>query len=163
MFVSLVARDGVSVIEVNVKLPGLGAFPLLARQFHIDALQIALPPIQDFKAKPHRPLVAIVAVEIAAIQTELREVRRVEVGQIVQRVNAATLFGPAFPELEMKVGIGRIFLTHRADHVALVHPCTGDCTLRDAVEMKIDKEQVILSIRRIGSQTFKRTWVEPKP
>ncbi len=68
----------------------------------------------------------------------------------MQRVNAVTLFGPAFPELEMKMGIGRVFLTHRADHVALVHMGAWDHTLRDAVEMKIDKEQVILSVRRIA-------------
>ena len=67
----------------------------------------------------------------------------------MQRVNTAIFLGPAFPELEMKMGIGRVFLTHRADHVALVHLCAWDHTLRDAVEMKIDKEQVILSVRRI--------------
>ena len=50
----------------------------------------------------------------------------------------------------MKMGIGRVFLTHRADHVALVHLGTWDHTLRDAVEMQIDKEQVILSVRRIA-------------
>ena len=49
----------------------------------------------------------------------------------------------------MKMGIGRVFLTHRADHVTLLHLCAWDYTLRDAVEMEIDKEQVILSIRRI--------------
>jgi hypothetical protein len=65
-------------------------------QLHINALQIALPPVQGFKTKPHRPLVAIVAVEITAIQTELREVRRVEVVQIVQRVNTVIFFGFAF-------------------------------------------------------------------
>ena len=67
----------------------------------------------------------------------------------MQRVNAVIFFGTAFPELEMKMGIGRVFLTHRADQVALLHLCTWDHTLRDAVEMEIDKEQVILSIRRI--------------
>ena len=67
----------------------------------------------------------------------------------MQRVNTATLLGTAFPELEMQMGIGRVFLTHRADHVALVHLCAGNHALRDAVEMKIDKEQVILSVRRI--------------
>ena len=73
----------------------------------------------------------------------------VEIGQVVQRMNAATSFGPAFPELEMKMGITRVFLTHRADQVALVHLCTGNHTLRDGVEMKMDKEQVILAVRRI--------------
>ena len=111
---------------------------------------MALPPIRDCKAKPHRPFLAIVAVEITAIQAKLREVRLVEVGQIVLRVNAANLFGTAFPELEMKMGIGRVFLTHRANHVALVYLCAWDHTLRDAVEMEIDKEQVILSIRLIA-------------
>ena len=77
-----------------MKLPGLDA---VALQFHINGLQIALPPVPDFKAKPHRPFLAIVvAVEIAAIQTELREIRRVEVGQIVQRVNTAIFLGPPF-------------------------------------------------------------------
>jgi hypothetical protein len=70
--------------------------------------------------------------------------------QIVQRVHTVLFFRFAFPELEMKMRIGRIFLTHRADHVALVHRCTGNHTLRDAVEMQIDKEQVILAVRRIA-------------
>ena len=68
----------------------------------------------------------------------------------MQRVNAAILFGPAFPELEMQMGIGRVFLTHRADHVALVHLCAWNHTIRDAVEMEIDKKQVILSVRWIA-------------
>jgi hypothetical protein len=146
MFVSLIARNGIPVIEVNVKLPGLAADAL---QFHINALHIALPPVHDVKAKPHHPLVAIVAIEITAIQTEPREVRLVGVVQIVQRMNAVNLFGTAFPELQMKVRILRVFLTHRPDDVALPHLCTWDHTLCDAVEMEIDKKQVILSIRRI--------------
>ena len=44
---------------------------------------IALSPVHDVKTKPHQSLVAIVpAVEIAAIQTESREVRLVGVSQI---------------------------------------------------------------------------------
>lgn len=68
VFVSLVARDGLPAIEVDVKLFWLNA---PAPQLHVNALQIALPPIRGFKANPHRLLVAIVSVEIAAIQTEL--------------------------------------------------------------------------------------------
>ena len=48
----------------------------------------------------------------------------------------------------MKMGIGRVFLTHRADQVTLLHLCAGDYTLCDAVEMKIDNEKVILFFLR---------------
>ena len=147
VLVSFVAIDSHSVIEVDVKFPGCDTAAL---QFHLNGLYIALPAVPDGKAKPHDPFLTIVgAVKIAAIQTESQKVRRIEVGQIAQRVNAATLLGPAFPELEMQMGIGRIFLTHRADHIALVHMSAWNHTLRDAVEMEIDKKQVFLSIRRI--------------
>lgn len=66
-------------------------------------------------------------------------------------MNAASLLVPAFSELEMKMGIGRVFLTHCADHVSLFHRCAWNHTLRDAVEMKIDKKQVILSVHRIAN------------
>jgi hypothetical protein len=130
-----------------VKLPGLAAAAL---QFHSNALQIALPPVRGCKAKSHHPLLAISAVEITAIQAELREARCVEVIQIVERVHTVLFLGFSFSELKMKMGIGRVFLTHCADHVALSYVGAWDHTLGEAVEMKIDKEQVILSIRRIG-------------
>ena len=91
----------------------------------------------------------VAAVEITAIHMELRAVRRVKVEQIGQRVHTIIFFGFAFPEIEMKMGIGRVFLTHRADHVALMHLCASNHTLRDAVKMHIDKEQVMLFVRRI--------------
>lgn len=55
------------------------------------------------------------------------------------------------PGLEVKMRIGCVFLTHRGDQVALVHLCTWNHTLRDAAEMKIDKEQVILAVCRIAN------------
>src|SRR4030095_9588958 len=115
-----------------------------------NAPHIALSPIHDVKTKPHQSLVAIVAaVEIAAIQTESREVSRVEVLQIAQRMNAVNFFGTAFPKLEMKVGILRVFLTDGTDDVALLHLCAWNHTFGDAVEMEIDKEQVIFAVGRI--------------
>ena len=68
----------------------------------------------------------------------------------MQRVDTATLLRPAFPELEMQMGIGRVFLTHRADYVTLMHLCAWDHAIRDAVEMQIDKKQVMLAVRWIA-------------
>ncbi|MEK6801884.1 MAG: hypothetical protein AABZ34_04355 [Nitrospirota bacterium] len=147
VLVSFIAIDGLSVIEVDVKFPGCDT---VARQLHMNSLYIAFPAVPDGKAKPHHPFLAVVAVKIAAIQTRLPEVRRIEVGQIVQRVDAAMLLGPAFPELEMQMGVGRVFLTHRADYVTLMHLCAWDHTICDAVEMEIDKEQIILAVRWIA-------------
>src|SRR5215475_8518571 len=144
--VSLIAIDRVPVIEVNVKVTGRDA---VAFQFHIHGLQIALSPVPDFKAEPDRPFLAVVEVEIRVVQTGLFKICLVEVGKVVQRMNAASLFGPAFPEFDMKMGIGSVFLSHRADQLALLHLFSEYHTLRDAVEMNIEKKQVILSILRI--------------
>ena len=64
-------------------------------------------------------------------------------------MNAVNLFRAAFPKLEMEMGIGRVFLTDCSDDVALLHLRAWNYTLGDAVEMEIDKEQVVLSVRRI--------------
>ena len=143
---ALVAIDRFPIIEGDVKRPGLYTFAL---QRHVNPLHIPFSPISDGKAQPHRSLLTIRAREITAIQTELPEVRLVKVGKIVQRVHAVLFFGFALPELEMQMGIGRVFLTHRADHVALVHVGAWNHPLGDAVEMEIDKEQIILAVRRI--------------
>jgi hypothetical protein len=44
----------------------------------MNGLHIDLPSIRGFKAKSYNPILAIIAVDIAAIQTELREVRGVK-------------------------------------------------------------------------------------
>ena len=62
---------------------------------------------------------------------------------------AVRRFGFTFPELEMQMRIRRVFLTHRPNHIALVHMSAWNHPLRDTVEMEIDEEQV-LSIGRIG-------------
>ena len=67
----------------------------------------------------------------------------------MQGVNAVNLFRATFPKLEMEMGIGRVFLTDCSDDVALLHLRAWNYTLGDAVEMEIDKEQVVLSVRRI--------------
>ena len=61
----------------------------------------------------------------------------------------------------MQMRISRVFLTHRANHITLMHRCAWNHSLRDAVEMQIDKEQVLLP--SVGSTTFSRICVEPKP
>jgi hypothetical protein len=102
LIVTFVAIDGVPIIEVDVVFSDRNA---AAGQLHMNASQIPLPSILGFKAKPDRPFLAIVAVEIAAVQPEMREVTRVEVGHVVQGVNAALFLRAAFPELQMKVRI----------------------------------------------------------
>jgi hypothetical protein len=65
VLVSFVAIDGLSVIEIDVKLP---RFDAIAFQLYIYALYIAFPTVPNGKAKPHDSfLAAAVTVEIATI------------------------------------------------------------------------------------------------
>jgi hypothetical protein len=117
---------------------------------HVDSLQVSLPPVRQFKAKSHGTPVAVAVVEVASIEPGRREVDRVPVREVVQRVNAAMCFRPSLPDLEMKVRIGGIFLADGPDYVALLDAGAGDDVVDGAVQMEIDEIQVICAIGRIN-------------
>src|SRR5262245_66492957 len=81
LFSSLRAIDVRPVIEVDVEATGLAA---VASQFHLNRLQIALPPIQGFEEEPDRPFLAtVVGVEIRTVQTWLFKVGLVDIRQVL--------------------------------------------------------------------------------
>ena len=155
MFVPFVAHDGGPVVEVDANVPGPTPSPSLP--LNSTSTPCTSPSRRSRTSK--RSLTArlwpLRRGEIAAIQTKTGDVRGVEVRQVVQRVDAVVLSGLAFPELEMQMGIGGVFLAHRADQVALV-TWRPDYALGDAVEMQIDQEQVILAVGRIDDLGARR-------
>src|SRR5678815_1722998 len=98
LFVSFITLDGGPVIEVHTQSSRCCA---PAAQFQLNTPQITLMPVRCSKANPHSTLLVV---EVDAIQPTRREVKAVEVWQVVQWVNAAIFLGPTFPELEMKMG-----------------------------------------------------------
>src|SRR5262249_10924503 len=111
------------------------------------ALDVSLSAIMRGEAKPHRSFqIIVIDIEVAAIDTELAEVRRVRIGKVMQRMDAAAFLGATLSELEVQVRVFGVFVSDHSDHVALADVRARDHAFSYAVEVQIDDEKVVLSV-----------------
>src|SRR5262245_50805529 len=101
-------------------------------QRHVNRLQVPLPSMREREAEPDHAF-GVGVVEVAPIKTKVREIGRVGVREIPQRMNTVPLLRAAFAELEMEVRIHRVLLPDGADDVAAGDGRTGNHRGRNAV------------------------------
>src|SRR5262249_33001098 len=114
LLVSLVALDRLPIVEIH---PQRSVGHTVPFQLYPNALDVPLSAIMRGEAKPHRSFqIIVIDIEVAAIDTELAEVRRVRIGKVMQRMDAAAFLGATLSELEVQVRVFGVFVSDHSDH-----------------------------------------------